>query len=329
MTWRERARQLRPRDIGQSLRWILFHNAGLKLLSLLGALALWFFVNAGERDAELSMQVAVELRDIPPNVMLVSPRVDFIDLVVSGPRTLLNRIDPEHLSLVLDLRGVRPGPAVFRVLSESLDLPRGVTVVRMTPSEVTLEFAAVVRKKVPVHVAFTGKPPGDLRVTDTKVAPESVEVVGPANQVDQVKAAETAPIDLSNAEPGLIERDLLIEAPREYVSFSAMLVHAQVLLEEPERTRVITGVEVVVRSGEYRTSLTPSKVTITVSGPRSATESLELDHGAVYIDAAGREPGTYSVTPEVDLPADVTLIKLEPASLRLRVLRQKRKPNGG
>jgi len=328
MTLRERVRWLRPRELGASLRWLLLHNAGFKLLSLLAAIGLWFFVNAGERDAELALQVPVELRNIPPNVMLVSPRIDFIDLVVRGPRTLLNRIAPEQLTMPLDLRGVRPGPAVFRVMGETLDLPRGVSVVRLTPSEVTLEFAATMRKQVPVRVAFTGKPPGGARVTATKIAPESIEVVGPADQVEQIKAASTAPIDLAEASPGLIERDLALEAPREYVSYSAGLVHAQVLLEEPERMRTIPNVAIVVRNSAYRTALVPGVVQITVRGPRSATESLELDHGAVYIDAAGREPGSYEMTPAVELPADVELVKQEPSSIELRVLRQKRKADG-
>jgi hypothetical protein len=311
------------------VRWILLHNAGLKLLSVVAAMGLWFFVNAGERDTELALQVPVELRNVPSNVMLVSPRVDFIDLQVRGPRNLLNRIEAERLSLALDLRGVRPGPAVFRIVAEALELPRGVEIVRLTPSEVTLEFAAVVRRKVPVHVALTGRPPGGLRVTDTIVAPETVEVVGPAKIVEEIKTAETAPIDLAEAQPGLIERDLMLEPPREYVSYSALLVHAQVRLEEPERTRVVGNVPVVVRNSSYRTALTPAAVQITVRGPRSATESLELDHGAVYIDATGQEPGTYEVTPAVDLPADVELVKQEPSAVRLRVLRQKRSADGG
>jgi hypothetical protein len=66
-----------------------------------------------------------------------------------------------------------------------------------------------------------------------------------------------------------------------------------------------------------------------VRGPRTATESLELEHGAVYIDATGREPGTYEVTPAVDLPADSELVKQEPSTVTLRVLRQKRRGDGG
>jgi YbbR domain-containing protein len=270
----------------------------------------------------------LELRNIPPHLMIVSPRVDFIDLRVSGPRTLLSRIDAERLAIVLDLSGVRPGPAVFRILTEALNLPRGVAVVRVTPSEVTLDLERVARKTVAVHLTLTGKPPSGLRVTDSKVAPEVVEVIGPTDEVEQIKQAETVAIDLSQAEPGLIEREVGLETPREYVSFSASRVHAQVQLEEPEQTRAFTGVPIVVRNAVYRTTVTPATVRITVRGPRSTTELLELDHGAVYIDAAGLEPGGHTATPSVDLPADVELVKQEPTSVKLRVLREKRKING-
>jgi hypothetical protein len=217
MTWRDRLRNVSLRDVGESLRWLLLHNAGVKLLSLVIAFGLWFFVNTGERDTEMAVQVPVELRNRPPNVMLVSPRVDFIDLVVSGPRTLLNRIDPQRMSVGLDLHGVRPGPAVFRIIGDTLDLPRGVTVVRMTPSEVTLEFAAVMRRTVPVHVAFTGKPFGNLRVTDTRVAPESVEWSAPPPRSARAQAAETDQLDLADAPAGLLERDVPLDVPGEYL----------------------------------------------------------------------------------------------------------------
>jgi len=328
MSWRAELRALRARDVVDSLRWLLLHNAGVKLLSVVIAAGLWFFVNAGERDAEMAVAVPVELRNIPAGIMLVSPRVDFIDLVVSGPRTLLNRIDREQLSLTLDLHGVRPGPAVFRIVGEALDLPRGVTVLRLTPSEVTLAFAATLRKQVPVRVAVIGKPPNELRIVETRAAPESVEVVGPAADVQAMKVAETTPIDVAEAGPGVLEGDVALEAPREYVSFSTALVHVQVRIEEPERTRTLSGVPVVVRDGAGTTRVTPPKVQLTVRGPRSVVDALELPAGAVYIDAAGVEPGTSRRTPAVVLPAGLELIKQEPSAVQLRIMAQKRRADG-
>jgi YbbR domain-containing protein len=221
--------------------------------------------------------------------------------------------------------GVRAGPAVFRVVTDVLNLPRGVKVVRLTPSEVTLELARVIRRQVPVRVALDGKPPGELRVTDVKVAPEVVEVIGPTDEVEDFKVAETLPFELANATAGLIEREIGLEPPREYLSLSATLVHAQVLLEEPEKSRTLRNVSVVVRQGIYRSMVEPSKVRITVRGPQSAIESLELSHGAVYIDASGLEPGTHKVEPSVDLPPEVELVKVQPETLRLKVLEEERK----
>jgi len=324
MSWRERfgSNRRRGRQLGEGIRQTFTHNIGLKLLSLLAAFAVWLFVNFGEREAEAAFQVPLELRNIPANFMLVSPRVDFVDLRVKGPRTLLGRIDGDRLAIVLDVGGVRPGPAVFRVLPDSLDLPRGVTVVRLTPSEVTFEWAKTATRKVPVKLELTGKPPNDLRVTDTKVAPESVNVFGPEDEVDQIEVASTVPLDLSNAEPGLIERDLTLAVRREYVSFSATLVRAQVRLQEPEETRTLKKVPIVVRNSEFRARLRPAELDITLRGPRSKIESLELTDGAVYIDASGREPGDYREVPSADLPADVTLIKLAPDRVRLRLERE-------
>lgn len=317
-----------PRRILEGLRNAIFRDVGLKLLSLLVAFALWFFVNAGERDTEAAFQVPLELRNIPAHLMLVSPRTDFFDLRVTGPRTLLSRIDRDRLAMALDLSGVRPGPAVFRLRPEVLDLPRGVNVVRLTPSEITLELARVVRKTVPVRLSFSGKPPIDLRVTEVKLAPESVEVFGPAGEVDDVKAAETEPLDLSEATPGLVERDVGLVAPQEYLSFSAALVHARVRLEEPEQTRVLKGVPVIVRNSEYRTELKPVNVRLTLRGPQSVIEALELDHGAVYIDATDLAPGNYELPPQLDLPLEVELVKREPSAVKLIILEEKRRQDG-
>lgn len=326
MSWRDAG--WRGADVLQILRGAVLHNAAWKLLSVVAAVGLWLFVNFGERDTEAAFQVPLELRNIPAHLMIVSPRVDFIGLRVSGPRTLLNRIDQQQLSIVLDLSGMQPGPAVFRVRTDALNLPRGVNVVRLNPSEVTLALARVVRKSVPVRLAQTGKPARNLRVTDIKVAPEVVEVIGPADEVARVKVAETVPVDLGTLSAGVTERDVRLETPREYLSFSAALVHAQIRLEEPEKRRVFKGVPVVIRNTAYRTAVTPAQVDITVRGPQSVIESLELRHGAVYIDAAERGPGRYLLKAAVDLPGEVELIRQDPATLRVQISRQKRKADG-
>lgn len=321
-------RPSRVRQITRGVRNVFLHNVGLKFLSLLAAFALWLFVNGGARDSESALQISLQLQNLPNHLMIVSPQITMVDVRVSGPRALLSRINPSELSISLDLSGVRPGPAVFRVQADQLNLPRGVRIVRLTPSEVTLEMARIGHRVLPVRMEIVGKPANDLRVTDTKILPDSVEVTGPMGGIDALKAVETVPLDLSDATVGLVERDLALEPPPEFVSFSAFQVRAQVRVEEPEDTRVWKRLSVVVSNATGPIRLSPDVVNITVRGPRSLIEPLELEHGAVYIDAAGLPPGRHTAVPTVDLPAGIVLVKQEPASVAVQVLHERRKVHG-
>jgi len=297
------------RRIAEAVRGLFLPNLVLKVLSIAIAFGLWFFVNAAERDSEATLTVGLLLREIPPNVMLVSPRVDSVELRVSGPRTLLSRIDPEKHAIELDLKGVRAGPTTFRIRPNALDLPRGVTVVRMMPSEVTLEFARVKRKSVPVHLSLGAPPPGDLRIVESAVRPEVVEIIGPTRDVDELSAVETEVLDLAEARAGVIEREIGLQLPSSDLSTTATSVKVQLRLAEPEATRTFKNVPVVVRNSPTPATVKPEKVTVAVRGPKSKIETLELGHGAVYIDATDYKPGQLDVVPAVALPPDVTLVR--------------------
>jgi YbbR domain-containing protein len=305
------------------IRRLFTYNIALKILSLAIAFSIWFFVNFGERDTEETLKVPLELRNIPAHLMIASPTVDFTDLRVSGPRALLGRIDRNRLAITLDLGGVRPGPAVFRLDTDSLNLPRGVKVLRITPAQVTLELERVAHKSVPVHLRLSGKPPSGLQVVDTKVAPETVQVSGPVSDVEDVQAANTDPLDIRSATAGTIERELVLEPPSEYLSFSANRVAAQVRIEEVPATREFKRVDIEVRNASLRYRVRPDHVHVSVRGPRRLVENLELGPGTIYIDAEGETVGEHMVKPTVELPGGVQVVSMEPARVRLSLWKGK------
>jgi YbbR domain-containing protein len=307
----------------ERLRQLFTHNIALKTLSLAIAFSIWFFVNFGERDTEGTLKVPLELRNIPAHLMIASPTVDFTDLRVSGPRALLGRIDRNRLAISLDLGGVRPGAAVFRLDTDSLNLPRGVKVLRITPAQVTLELERVAHKSVPVHLSLTGKPPPGLQVVDTKVAPETVQVSGPVSDVEDVQAANTDALDIRSATAGTIERELALEPPSEYLSFSANRVAAQVRIEEVSVTREFKRVEVQVRNASLRYRVSPDHVRVSVRGPRRLVDNLELGPGAVYIDAEGGTVGEHVVKPTIELSGEVQVVSVEPARVQLSLWKGK------
>lgn len=312
----------------ESLRHLFTHNLGLKLLSLTIAFSIWFFVNFGERDAEETVRAPLELRNIPAHLIITSPRVDFIDLRVSGPRALLGRIDRDRLAISLDLGGVRPGAAVFRVDADMLNLPRGVKVVRITPAQLTMELERVAHKSVPVHLRLNGKIPNGLQVTDTKVAPDRVQVTGPASDVEDVQSANTEPLDIDEARAGTVERELALEPPSEYVTFSANRVAVQVRIEEVAVTREFKRVHVSVRNAALAYEVRPDHVRLVVRGPKGQLNGLEIGGGAIYIDADGQAAGDYLVKPNVELPQGIQLVSVDPPKLQLTLRKGKPSTRG-
>jgi YbbR domain-containing protein len=304
----------------ERLRQAVTRNLGLKFLSLVIAFGLWSFVNFGERDTEQSLKVPLELRNIPAHLMITSPRIDFVDLRVTGPRTLLGRIDKTRLTVGLDLSGVRAGPAVFRVAAEALNLPRGVKVVRLNPSQVTLELERVGHKTVPVHVRLVGRPPPDLLVADTKVSPETVQVTGPASDVEEVHAVNTEAIDISKATAGTIERELPVDSLGDYISSSAERVAVQVHIEEVAVTREFKRVPIELYNAAAGLRLVPDAVHLTVRGPKRLVTSLDLPAGAVSVDVAGTGAADRMVKPTVELPVGVDLVAVDPAEVKLVAL---------
>jgi YbbR domain-containing protein len=299
-------------------RWLaaVRRNFLLKALSVVAAFCVWLFVNAGARDTERALQAPLELRNIPPNLMITSPRVDFIDLRASGPRTLLSRIDRANLVIPLDLTGVRPGPAVFGISTETLNLPRGVKIVRITPSQVTLDLAKVDRRTVPVRLDLRTETADGLMVASTKISPQAVEVVGPANELKQIKHVDTEPVALSVSEPGPQQLEVPLRSLGEYFSLSAQRVAVEVRVESPSVTREIKAA-VEVRNSGYAAAVKPREVRLQVRGPKRVLGPLELGKGAVYIDAAAFEPGSHVVTPAVELPLDVEVVQMTPPSVQL------------
>ena len=57
-------------------------NLGLKILALVIAVGLWL---AGQRDIERAIEVPVEFRNIPGDLMVTDNRVDYVVLRLAGP----------------------------------------------------------------------------------------------------------------------------------------------------------------------------------------------------------------------------------------------------
>ena len=290
-------------------------NFGLKALALTIAMGLWF---AGHRDIERSIEVPVEFRNIPGDLMVMDNRVDFVVLRVTGPRTLVSTMDADAMKLSLDLSSAKPGSLSYPLGGSLFNIPRGVTVARITPPVVHLRMEPVIKLTLPVSVRLSGKPAAGFRVAQTTVQPARVTVQGPAEEVRRLTAVETVPVDLHETR-GVPKRQVRLATDGKPLTFSPDQVEVTVSLEEEQASRDFAQVEIIAQDAKGLYSFSPRTAFLRVAGAKSIVDKLQLTADAVTLNLKGLAPGEHSLPLVIKLPAGIKVIEQRPANVRVRI----------
>jgi len=297
-------------------------NLPLRLLSLAIATGLWIFVNTGQRSAFDELNVPVNYRRLPAGLVIVNHPADFVKVQVNGPRTLLSLLDPERLTVRLDLAGIGPGQASYKINPTMFQIPRQTSVTSVSPSEVILDVDRVVQRDVPIHVDIDGKPAAGYEVMSAEATPNTVMAIGPSRYVNTLGQIPTEPFDVRGAKSDL-ERRVDIENPNTAVALTAMRVDAKVHVGEKISDREFRAVSVEVRDSDYRFNVAPTHATVTVRGPMLKLQELD-PNGIAYVDAKELTPGAHELPLQVDLPDGMEVVREVPGKVRLRLYHERR-----
>jgi YbbR domain-containing protein len=293
-------------------------DLGLKLFSIIFALGLWLFVNAGQKAAERAVEVPVEFRNIPSDLMVTSPGVGQVELRVMGPPALLSALDPDYLKVSLDLDGARVGTSTFRLSPDFFNPPRGVRITRISPSVINLKLETVAVRSLPVAVRFGPKPLIGYQVARVEANPDSVKVRGAASEVNRMVSAETVPIDLEGAR-GQMTREVRLSSAGKTLSFSPDRVSVSVVLEEEWMTREFSRVEVKAKDFTGSYSVSPRRVYLRLSGPKRILSQLQLGTDQVYLDLKGLASGSHTLALNLKLSSEIKVLEQRPEKFSVRI----------
>ena len=173
----------------------LSENWILKLISLIFALVLWFFV-MGERKLEVGYTVPLELKNVPPGMMVANEVPSLVDVRLSGPRTMLMNLSPSDISISVDLADLKPGLTSFKRLEERLNIPSGIKVTRLSPSFIDVKLERIKEKVVPLKVVFSGIPAEGFQIGAVRIQPEQLTVEGAESEIKDIVEVPTDPVDV-------------------------------------------------------------------------------------------------------------------------------------
>ena len=309
-TWAER---------WQAVTAPLRRNVVAKIFAAVFAFVLWLFVNAGERDTQ-TFQFPVEFRNAPQRTVLApGMRIDTVAVKLNGPAALLASLDARRAPIVVDLSRVTVGSETrVKIRDEMVRVPRGVRILEVQPNRVPLLLEEVQRATIPVSLVATGEPRDGYRVKEIKAIPDAVTVTGPASTVRRLKAVDTEPIDLADIAAST-QRTVFLARGDDLVGLKPERVSVDIAVERVLATRVLDRVPIEVRNVDLPFQVRPQRVKLTVRGPERQVQDLDLPAGSVFLDGTDIGAGEHTLTPEVALPAEVEVIKTEPATVRLTI----------
>ena len=174
----------------------VFHNLGLKIISLLIAAGLWLAVSS-EPPSEVAFNVAIVFRNMPEDIEISSESVPSAQVRVRGPERLVRRLQASDIHEEIDLTGIKPGERTFDLNKSQVSLPDKLEAVQIVPSQIHLIFDKRVTRIVPVRPRVTGTFVSGYSIAQIKSDPENVEIIGPKKSIDGVESAITDPIDVS------------------------------------------------------------------------------------------------------------------------------------
>jgi YbbR domain-containing protein len=297
-------------------------DTGLKLFSVLFAIGLWLFVNAGQKPTEKSLTVPVEVRNLPADLMSAGPGAGPVEVRVSGPPALLSTLDPEYLKVVLDLEGVHAGTSTFRLSAAFFNPPRGVKIIRINPSVINLKLENKGERILPVTVRLGNKPPAGYKIVRAEASPDTVKVRGPAAAVNRMTSIETVPVEIDPTKRQFT-REVRLSSSDEALTFAPDKVVVTVAMEEETIEREFSRLDVRAKNASAKYTVSPRQAYVKLVGSKKVLADLPFGPEQAYLDLKGLGPGNHSVALTFDLPRDVKVVEQKPERFRVTILRER------
>ena len=182
---------MRTRDF---FRDHVLNNLGLRVLALVISVGLWWVVSR-DPTVESIVTAPIEFLHAPGSLVMTADSPFEVQVAVSGPERIIRSMDQAEINAIIDLSGVKAGERTFDLNPKQIHAPRGVTVERVVPSQIHIDFNPSATRTVEVRPRVIGAFVSGYGITDVTPDPATIVIEGPANRVNSIDTAITDPVD--------------------------------------------------------------------------------------------------------------------------------------
>lgn len=290
----------------------------LVLCVLIGAGLYFFQPFAPAHETDLLVPVMPE--NMPEGLTIASNRLKPIEFRVKGGQSVLDSLLDQKIHYALDLSGVTIGTITIPIKKENLSLPGGVSVINITPSSMTVRVEKEITKEVPVSIVFTGNPAAGFRVANASAKPARVTLKGPETLLTPMTKVTAQSIELNRVSESFKKEVTLDLAEGLALTASQNLILVEIVMDAEIVVKKIPGIPIGGRGAAHAFTIEPPQVSIEIKGPAITLDRTDIQKEIrASVDLEGLAPGIHERQVAVTVPADITVVEIEPESFKVTV----------
>ncbi len=294
----------------------------LRLLSLLIAIFLWYFV-VGEDKVDTSLYIPVEIVNLPRHLVIANQFKKQMEVSVSGPRGLIDSVRRQHISRRVNLAKATPGTMVVRNEPDSISLPRGINILRIQPTNITLLIDRLVEKTLPVELKIVGRPAEGYELVSAEVEPSVIAISGPLGTLGPETQLLTEPVDINGLDGSITKQIPLRLAPAVIDLIGETVVSARIVIKEKTTPRRFGAIPLTLTQTDPSLlyQMIPASVTVTAKVPLSLVHDPDRLIPKIHatLNVGGIKPGRHKVPIEVNAQAPLLVEGFAPKTVTVRV----------
>ncbi len=298
----------------------------IKLISLLFAIFLWYFVSSEDR-VDMNVQVPVEIVNLPRDLVISNQYKNMLDVTISGPRGLIRKIS-QGVTRSIDLSKATAGTTVIANDPDSISVPRGINVLRINPTHITLFLDRLINKELTIKAITHGKLPEAYELVSITIQPEQLDVSGPQDVLGSHEIIDTTPIDLSDVTTTTTKQTTLDLKPEVADLIGDPMVEATIVIKEKLVEKEIDKIE-VTPSGlapHHTVKISPNRLTIKALIPMTLAKKQGkkvMDLFTATAPLEGLVPGPHDLKPIIETSPEITIQQVQPETVTVEIGEEK------
>jgi YbbR domain-containing protein len=300
-------------------------NWVLKLVSLLFALFLWYFV-VGEDKVDMNVTIPVEIVNLPRDLVISNQFKKQLEVTISGQRSLIRGMTSQHISRTIDLSKASPGTVVIQNHLDSIKLPRGLSILRVQPPTITLLLDRLIQKELPIKPILVGKVHNSYKLQKVTADPPTLEISGPQSILGAEQDLRTSPIDINDLNGSAVKQVPLALKPAIADLIGEPVVAVRINIVELNQEMEFADIQVEIKSdAETQTGqiyqLLPPTVSITAEIPLKMAQATKDIRGLFHAEISPEtlQAGSFELKVLVETPPKVKIIAIKPETVTLKI----------